>query len=228
MAYPPLRDDEEKFSFAELCEAFRLERINLGGSIFDLAKLDWLNGRYIRDDLSNDDLLDHLRRWFLNEQYLGEMIPLLQPRMETLGDFVPKVAFFFARRVEVPLDDLVPRKRTAEEVLVMLQTAIWALERVTPWHRDGVEHALRSVAEYWEWPVRDVTVPLIAAVSGARVGPPLFESIALLGLDLTRMRLIDAMHALGGLSKKREKRLEKEWGSRSSDTGPDLPGAPTD
>ena len=67
------------------------------------------------------------------------------------------------------------------------------------------------MAEYWDWPVRDVTVPLIAALTGEKVGPPLFESAALLGQDMTRMRILDAMKVLGGLSKKKAARLEKEW-----------------
>jgi glutamyl-tRNA synthetase len=56
-----------------------------------------------------------------------------------------------------------------------------------------------------------VTVPLIVALTGEKVGPPLFESVALLGQDMTRMRLIDAMNLLGGLSKKKAAKLEKEW-----------------
>ena len=55
MAYPPGEGDEEKFDFASLIDRFDLSRINLGGSVFDLEKLGWLNGRYIRENLSADD-----------------------------------------------------------------------------------------------------------------------------------------------------------------------------
>jgi glutamyl-tRNA synthetase len=217
MAYPPLIQDEEKFDFQALSSQFQLERINLGGSIFDLAKLDWLNGRYIREDLSATELLAQMKQWLVTDEYLAEMVPLLQPRMETLGDFIPRVAFFFARKVDVQVEDLVPKKRTAEEMAPMLQTAVWALETAPSWDRDSVEAALRGVASYWEWPVRDVTIPLIVAISGERVGPPLFESIALLGPDLTRMRLMEAMTALGGLSKKKAAKLEETWKSRATE-----------
>jgi glutamyl-tRNA synthetase len=217
MAYPPLNGEEEKFTFDQLAEVFDLERINLGGSIFDLQKLDWLNGRYIREELSPGDLLGALKEWLVRDEYLAEMIPLLQPRMETLGDFMPKVAFFFARQVAPKAEDLVPKKRQAEEVVEMLQTAVWALEGVLPWGKETVEAAIRSVAEFWDWPVRDVTVPLIVAVTGERVGPPLFESVTLLGMDLTRMRLMHAIEVLGGLSKNKAGRLEKDWNNRSRD-----------
>ena len=94
-------------------------------------------------------------------------------------------------------------------------TLVSLLALCLPWagctYIKEMETALRGVAEYWEWPVRDVTVPLIAALTGARVGPPLFESAALLGRDLTRMRILDAMAVLGGLSKKKAVKLEKAW-----------------
>lgn len=215
MAYPPLADHDEKFSFAALCRDFDLTEINLGGSIFDTEKLNWLNARYVREDLTSEQLLDAMKRWLVNDDYLGAIVPLLQPRMETLGDFVPKAAFFFARQVGPPPEDLVPKKRTQEDAVQMLQTAIWGLETIENWDRDAIETAVRSVAAYWEWPVRDVTVPLTTAISGGRIGPPLFESIAILGMDLTRMRLMEAINVLGGLSKKRMGRLEKTWRERS-------------
>ena len=209
MAYPPVGD--EKFTLAQLAEHFDPAKINLGGSIFDIDKLGWLNGRYLREDRTPEALLAELKDWLLNDEYVGQMLPFMQQRLETLGDFVPRVAFFFARQVEPKAEDLVPKKREAAEVARMLQTAVWALDEVGEWDKDGVAEAVRGVAAHWEWPVRDVTVPLIVALTGERVGPPLFESAALLGPELTRMRLLDAMKALGGLSKKQASRLEKDW-----------------
>jgi glutamyl-tRNA synthetase len=210
MAYPPV-GEEDMFSFEQLVEDFDPDKINLGGSIFDMEKLNWLNGRYLREDRSSEQLLKDLKDWLVNDEHFAQMLPFLQQRMETLGDFMPQVAFFFARKVDPQAEDLVPKKRQAEEIPPMLQTAIWALDEVLDWQKEGIEAALRGVAEYWEWPVRDVTVPLIAALTGEKVGPPLFESAALLGQDMARMRLIDAMNVLGGLSKKKAAKLEKGW-----------------
>ena len=213
MAYPPFGKDgeEEKFDFERLAADFDLEKVNLGGSVFDMEKLRWLNGRYLREDMDAPQVLEALRGWLLNDEHLGQMVPLMHERMETLGDFLPRVAFFFARQVEPQAEDLVPKKRTAEEVLPVLQTVVWAFDEVLPWGRDGVEAAVRRVAEHWDWKIRDVTVPLIAALTGQRVGPPLFESAALMGVDMVRARVQDAINALGGLSKKKMKKLEKEW-----------------
>ncbi len=209
MVHPPI--GEEKFTVEQLTEHFDPAKLNLSGSIFDLDKLGWLNGRYMREDWTPDALLTELKGWLLNDEYVGQMLPFMQPRLETLGDFVPRVAFFFARQVAPTPEELIPKKREAAEVTRMLQTAVWALDEVVEWNKDGVEKAVRRVAAHWGWPVRDVTVPLIVALTGERVGPPLFESAALLGSELTRMRLLDAMKALGGLSKKQASRLEKDW-----------------
>lgn len=209
MVHPPL--EEEKFSLAQLTEHFDPAKLNLSGSIFDIDKLGWLNGRYLREERTPEALLTELKDWLLNDEYVGQMLPFMQPRLETLGDFVPCVAFFFARQIAPKAEDLIPKKREAAEVARMLQTAVWALDEVEEWDKDGVEKAVRRVVAHWAWPVRDVTVPLIVALTGERVGPPLFESAVLLGSELTRMRLLDAMKALGGLSKKQASRLEKDW-----------------
>ncbi|MEE2658418.1 MAG: glutamate--tRNA ligase [Candidatus Latescibacterota bacterium] len=225
MAYPPAPstnnagDGEEKFSFDNFVERFELENVNLGGSVFDLDKLSWLNGRYLREELSEKQLGEALRHWALNDEYIGRILPLMQSRMETLGDFMPHCSFFFARSVDPKIEDLVPKKREASEVAKVLQTAVWSLECVEPWSRDAVEVALRRIAEFWDWPIRDVTRPMYSAVMGQPVGPPLYESIVLLELDLTRTRLLAAMETLGGVSKKKARGLEKDWngsGSRRS------------
>lgn len=217
MAYPPAPgeaeggDNGEKESLDALVERFDLERINLGGSVFDPDKLNWLNGRYLREDLTPDQLLTALRDWALNDEFLAQVIPLMQARMETLGDLMPKCAFFFSRRVEAAVEDLLPKNREQADVAALLQTALWALETVLPWQRDPIEAAIKKVAEFWDWPIRDVTRPLYTAIMGQPVGPPLYESIVLLDVDLTRTRLLEAIEVLGGVSKKKAKKLEKDW-----------------
>lgn len=204
-------DEEEKESLDAFAERFDLDRVNLGGSVFDTEKLNWLNGRYLREDLTPEQIVSALRDWTFNDEFVTRVVPLMQERMETLGDFMPKCAFLFSRTVEAKLEDLLPKKREAADVAAMLQTAVWALERVVPFERDGIEAAVRKVAAHWDWPVRDVTRPLYVATMGQPVGPPLFDSMQLLDDDLTRMRLLAAIEVLGGISKKKAAKLEKSW-----------------
>ena len=213
MAYPPAPGgDEEKESLDDLVERFELTRVSLGGSIFDVEKLNWLNGRYLREDLTPAQLLAALHDWAYNDDFLAQVIPLMQPRMETLGDLMPKCAFFFSRRVEPALEDLLPKGREAADVAALLQTVVWSLESVVTWQRAAIEAAVQRTSEFWNWPIRDVTRPLYTAIMGQPVGPPLYESIVLLDSDLTRTRLLDAIAVLGGVSNKKSKKLEKDWG----------------
>ena len=220
MAYPPISGgdgDEEKFDFDTLVGHFDLGRLNMGGSVFDLDKLSWLNGRYIREDLSAAQLLEELKSWSLNDEYVQQMMPLMQERMDTLGDFIPKCGFFFARDVNASGEDLTGAiKREVDEIVQMIQTVVWSMDAIKAWNRDSVEAALARVAAFWEWPIRDITKPLFIAIMGQSSGPPLYESVALLGIDMTRVRLRSAIDALGGLSKKKERSLEKKWTAGST------------
>jgi glutamyl-tRNA synthetase len=87
-------DERDQFTLAEFVAEFRLEDISLGGPVFDLDKLNWLNGRYIRD-LSVEDLQARLRGNVLSDAYLGAILPLVQERIDTLADFVAYADFFF-------------------------------------------------------------------------------------------------------------------------------------
>ena len=208
MAHPPIGD--EKFTPTQLAEHFDPAKINLGGSIFDIDKLGWLNGRYLREERTPEALLAELKDWLLNDEYVGQMLPFMQQRLETLGILCRAWRFSLPGRWSQRLriwcrkSGRPPRWRGCCNSRVGFGRGGGVGQRRRSRGRAPSSHAL-------EWPVRDVTVPLIVALTGERVGPPLFESAALLGPELTRMRLLDAMKALGGLSKKQASRLEKDW-----------------
>ena len=79
----------------------------------------------------------------------------------------------------------------------------------------GIAQAMDTLLVVACEPIRDITAPLFAAIMAQKVGPPLFESIDLLGIDLTRARIMNAMDLLGSLSKKKMSKLEKAWAKRS-------------
>ena len=80
--WPP--DGEEKFTIDKMIENFQLDKISLGGPVFDVQKLRWLNGRYIREDYDAQSLRRALEGWGLGVDMLDRVVPLAQPRMETL------------------------------------------------------------------------------------------------------------------------------------------------
>ncbi len=204
-------NQEEKFSLEAFISDFDIDRMRLGGSIFDLRKLTWLNGRYIRENFTPEELLDRIRNWKFNDAFMTGILTMMQKRMETLGDFVSKCAFFFQSQVDFPVELLVPKNREISEVAELLQTVLWTLEALPEWSFSEIETGIKSVAEFWDWKIRDVTSVLFTAITGSRVGPPLFNAMELLGIDICRHRLMHALETAGGLGKKKLKKLEKKW-----------------
>ena len=208
--WPP--DGEEKFDLEKMIASFELDKISLGGPVFDVEKLRWLNGRYIREDYDTPSLRDALDRWGLGGDMLDRIIPLAQPRMETLSDWGYLTAFFFSDVVPYAVTDLELKGKTADELKEMFQIAIWKLEAERAFTGEAIENVFRGLAERFDVSLRDLSRPFYVAITGAKASTPLFQSMEILGLDLVRMRLRRAIESLGGISAKRLKALEKDVG----------------
>lgn len=210
MGWAP-RDGEEKFSVARMIEEFRLEDVSLGGPVFDVAKLRWLNGRYIREDHTPAQLRERLVRWAYNDETFERIAPLAQPRLETLADWAPLTQHFFTDRVQPDPEALLAKGKDAEETARILQLTLWRLEEQRDFSADELDALFRDVAERLEVKLRDFTRPFYVAITGAKASTPLFQSMEILGPDLVRVRLRHAVAALGGLSSKKLKQLEKDY-----------------
>lgn len=204
-------DQEEKFGLHEFVSDFDIDRVSLGGSIFDLQKLRWLNSRYIRENCTAEQLRDMLVEWRLNPEYFLKIIPMMKNRMHTLGDLVPACAFLFATDIHYDAEDLLSKNTKPEEVAEILQSVAFQLERVERWNAAEIEKAIDGIARFWSVPIREITSVMFVVISGAKVAPPLYESMALLGRDMTRRRLMTAIEMTGGIGRKKLKKLEERW-----------------
>ena len=202
-------EGEEKFDLQAFVESFDLEDVSLGGSVFDIDKLRWLNARYIREDFDGPGLRELLKSWALSDERLDRIVPLAQPRLQTLGDWGELTAFFFADEIEVDAEDLALKGKEPAELAEILQILTWRLERLRDWSLESIETTLRDACDRFELKMRDFTRPLYVALSGRAASTPLFDSMHVLGPDLVRMRLRRAIEVLGGLSGKRTKAAEK-------------------
>jgi len=204
-------DEREKFSLAQMQEAFDIQRISLGGPIFDVEKLRWLNGLWIREDLTQEDLAARLVDWAFNAERLAEVLPHLQPRIETLSDFAPQAAFLVSGELPLSPEEFDALGSDREAQVRNLQFALWSLEALSAWDRETVWTTLKGLADRLEVKVRDFLAPMFIAISGSRASFSVVDAMALLGPDLSRARLRHAIEVLGGVSKKGAKRLEKEY-----------------
>ena len=106
-------NEEEKFTLDEMQAAFDISRVSLGGPVFDVEKLKWLNGLWIRESLSADDLARRLRDWALNREMLDKILPHAQGRIEVLSDLISQAAYLVSGDVALDVDALARKARPA-------------------------------------------------------------------------------------------------------------------
>ena len=202
---------EEKFDLDTMVQQFDINRISLGEPVFDVEKLKWLNGRWLREDSSDEAFAARLHEWAFNRDRLMALIPMIRERVDLLSDLAPMVAYLFAGMPEITASDLASKKLSADEVKQVLQFMLWRLESLDRWEREPIHTAFVQLAGQLEVPIREVLAPFFVAISGRAVSPPLFDSMAYLGWDMTRARIINALAVLGGVSKKQLSKLEKAY-----------------
>lgn len=214
-------DGREKFSLAEMQDAFDIDRVSLGGPVFDVAKLDWLNGKYIRENLTPDTFAKVFVEWAFNEDKIRAIIPLLKDRVERLSDVVPLAGFFLSGLLPVTAESFAHKQLAADDSKKILQLALWSFEQSGEWSREAVEAICQRLAAFLGFKIRDTLFPLFVAVTGKPVSVSVIDSIAILGLDVSRARIRFAIELLGGVSKKEAKELEKAFREFQSFTLPE-------
>jgi len=184
------------FSPAELIEKFSLERVGRNPAAFDVAKLEWLNGHYIRE-LKPDELAERLVPFCARagiaadtpdgRALLESVVPLLSERLKRLDEAPGMIRFLFS---DVDPDEKAGAAlRDQAEYLAAVREA---LEGLPEWTTAGIEGVLRALAEVRDLKPRKAFQPVRAAVTGTLVSPPLFESMEILGRDRTLQRLARA------------------------------------
>ncbi len=204
-------DEREKFSLQEMTTHFDIQRVSLGGPIFDQEKLKWLNGTWIREDLDEPQLAKRLVDWAYNESNLMKVLPHAQKRLETLSDFAPLAGFLVSGTLPITADSFDAIKGERDDIVRGMQFALWQLEIQRHWTRDAIWSDLKGIADALNVKVKDFLAPLFVAISGTSASFSVVDSMELLGPDMSRARIRHAIEVLGGVSKKAAKRLEKEF-----------------
>ena len=204
-------NEEEKFTLDEMQAVFDIGRVSLGGPVFDVEKLKWLNGLWIRESLSADELVRRLRDWALNREVLDKILPHAQGRIEVLSDLISQAAYLLSGDIELSADTFAEEGEAREQIVTQMQFVLWRLEAQQDWSRDALFTALKGLADAMSLKPKVLFAPLFVALSGEKVAYSIPDSMAILGPDMTRSRLRNAIEACGGVSKKAAKRLEKAY-----------------
>ena len=197
-------DDQEIFTLAEMIEHFSFDRLSLGGPVFDLQKLDWINGMYLRQ-LSPEALADRIQAQIVQPKlqlladpaYLQNILPLLQERITTLSDFHNMAAYFYDAPLSYDTNLLVPKGRNPRETAKVLSDVGEHLQRHDgPWTDADLEQAMRVYVEGSKWDNRSLFMALRVTMTGRTASPPLFATMEVLGRDACLARLEDAVATL--------------------------------
>ena len=171
------------FSLEDMIKEFKLEDIQTTAPIFDTEKLRWMNGEYMRQKSTQELKLciyQHVNTLIRSkhDKILDKVIPLIRDRMKVLSEFQSLAGFFFER----------PKEFERPLKVAPLKVGGIALQSCE-WNHDAMEAAIRLEAEKADIKAKDVFMELRVAVTGKTVGPPLVESLEILGKEETLMRL---------------------------------------
>lgn len=195
--------DEEIVPWQRIVDEFRLEDVNHSPAFFDVKKLNAFNGDYIRA-MSMDAFIAACAPYLQNAPWPAErfttevfskVAPLVQTRVVTLSEVPEMIDFIF---LADPVIDETAWSKTmaadfAADVLRDFGTALTSCE----WNHDALKQVLESWTESHELKLGKTQAPIRVAITGRTVGPPLFESIEILGRDETQRRLSATLSRLG-------------------------------
>jgi glutamyl-tRNA synthetase len=204
-------DGRELFSLKEMVENFNIDRVSLGGPVFDTEKLDWLNGRYLREKLTEEEFMTRFAQWAFQKDKLEAIVPLIKPRVERFTDVAGMTQLFFNGLPQLSAESFSALRVSAEECPRLLQIVAWRIEELRCWNKSTIEEMLGDLAQRLEIKIREFLQPLFIAIAGSTVSVSVTDSMAILGLDVVRARLRQAIEISGGVSKKQMKTLEKEY-----------------
>ncbi len=186
------QDQRDIVSLEEYIQEFDPADVSKNSVVFDLKKLDWLNGIYIRQ-LSLSELIKKSRPFWpadFPRDKATEILALIHERLVKLSD-VESLTHFFYRSVSLEKESLL-KKANAALVQQQLQATSDQLESLSVWTVDTIETVLRELQEKRDWKRSQYFMMIRLAVTGVAQTPPLFETMAVLGKKTTLERLIAA------------------------------------
>lgn len=209
-------EEREKFSMEEFYNEFNPERLSPRGPVFDIEKLSWLNGQYIRE-LSDEELKRRVFEWAFGGKRLDKLLSLVRERTERFDDLFQQADYLLGNRIELTEQNFEHKNLELDEIRKILEFVNRTFDELDQWNRDRLYESLNHLSQSMSVKFRDFLRPIFIAISGRPVALPLFDALELLERDVVRIRIRSAIEALGGVSNKERKRWEKEWRDLNSD-----------
>ena len=199
MGWSP-KDDREKMSLDQIIKLFSLKAIVKTGAVFNIQKLNWLNGEYIRETSVSalvDFVVAHLiERNIIKEdcdrQWLEAVVKSFQTRFCNIDDFIEQSGFLFSE--DINIDQAIVNEHLKDEKTRNLLTKLkQSLEIIDPFTTESIEKAVRSLADAEGVKAADIIHPARTALTGRTAAPGIFDVIYLIGKERVIKRLDKAI-----------------------------------
>ena len=201
-----LDDKTELMSREELIQSFSLERISRTAAIFNRDKLNWMNGVYIRS-LTADEFFEAVQPYLMmnipagealisSEEYVRDILPLIQERARTLAEVAELAQFFFIDQLDYEPGLLVGKDMSRQSAVEALKAAQNRLSQLEAFDAESLEGVLRPLAVELGLKTGQLFGTLRVAVTGRTAAPPLFQTMAVLGKERCLRRIEAALARL--------------------------------
>lgn len=189
-------DGREIFDLAEFQRVFRLEDVTLGGPVFDLAKLRWYNGKYLREVLSEEEVARRLHAFLAqnkvdlpHDAYFRAVVKLMTPRIEVFSEFMDKTGYFWSD--DYPVNE--KAQKAIDDAQELLPELAAKLKNLPTFDAPGIKQMFHDYTEEKGLKMGKVMPPVRAAVAGTMESPDLPDMLATLGRERVVKRVEKAV-----------------------------------
>ncbi|MFW6175000.1 MAG: glutamate--tRNA ligase [Chloroflexota bacterium] len=200
------RDDTEVMSRDEIVRRFRPEDLNASPSIFDVEKLDWMNGVYLRQmdhEGLTDLLMPELEKGLppdvprpIDRDFVRKLAPLIQERMRSPSEAPEMTTYFFEEDVDLDVSQVIQKGMDEASTAHALRRSVEAMREAEAFHPDPLEQRFRELCDELELKPRQLFGALRVALTGRKVAPPLFDTMSCIGRERCIRRLEHAVERL--------------------------------
>ncbi len=196
LAFVSLSEGDELLTLDQLAQAFSPAAVAKSGAVFDVQKLDYLNGRWLREKLDAQSFRASVLDWANTNDRLSAGLELARGRIAKLSDLPGLIRFLFDADLGLKRSDFEGLKVSAEDSAQILAAVLPMVDTLAEWSIEAIEAEVRRVADETGRKLRLVILPLFVAISGSTRSLPLFDSMFLLGRSVVRQRLKAALAAV--------------------------------
>ncbi|MFL2664927.1 MAG: glutamate--tRNA ligase [Dehalococcoidia bacterium] len=202
-------DDKELLNKNEIISKFQINKINSSSAIFDIKKLEWMNGVYIRG-YSDEELVEKITPILesknqsfglpnnikrpLDKTYLLKIIPLIKERIKTLNEVSELIDFFYDNEIKNTEKNIIIKNLDSSETIRILNKSINLMNESKIFKSELLEYSFRNLVDVEKIKPGQLFTSLRFALSGKKIAPPLFETMEVLGKDKCIERVSNAIN----------------------------------